>query len=366
MAVKKNGISPDLLIHPGETVYDLLEDRGITQKELAQRTGVSEAFLSDVINGKKDISKGLAMGLEYATGVPASFWLNLQANYDAELLSLQEKETVEEEEKTVLESIREIVGFLEKTSVISKESAPEEKIIQLRKYFQISSLKGLRSLAPAGAFRISEHVSINPDVFGAWLCLCKVQRSERQLATEFECERVNELISEIKMIMLNDKCDIEKSLTELLAQYGINFSIVHNFRGAPVQGYISRNHTGTYQMVLTLRGSFADIFWFSLFHELGHIVNGDIVKTGSYVDLQNPEDQRKETAADEFARHALLEQKSYNRFVAEGEYSYNSIKEYAQTQNVPSYIVIGRLQKDEIIPWEKYSKYKPRYKWAEL
>lgn len=79
------GISPDLLIHPGETISDLLEERGITQKELAQRAGVSEAFLSDVIHGKQDISKGLAMGLEYALGVPRSFWFNLQANHDAEL-----------------------------------------------------------------------------------------------------------------------------------------------------------------------------------------------------------------------------------------------------------------------------------------
>ena len=101
MAVKNRGISPDLLIHPGETISDLLKERGITQKELAQRAGVSEAFLSDVIHGKKDISKGLAMGLEYAFGVPGSFWLNLQANYDAELLNLQEEESVEEEEKGV-------------------------------------------------------------------------------------------------------------------------------------------------------------------------------------------------------------------------------------------------------------------------
>ena len=70
--------------------------RCITQKELAKRAGVSEAFLSDVIHGRKDISKGLAMGLEYAVGVPSSFWLNLQANYDAELLSLKEEDTVSE------------------------------------------------------------------------------------------------------------------------------------------------------------------------------------------------------------------------------------------------------------------------------
>ena len=61
---KKSGIYADLLIHPGETILD-------------------------VINGKKDISRGFAVGLEYALSIPSSFWLNLQANYDSELISLQ-------------------------------------------------------------------------------------------------------------------------------------------------------------------------------------------------------------------------------------------------------------------------------------
>ena len=78
------GISPELVIHPGETISDILEERNLTQKELAQRAGVSETFLSDVIHGKKDISNELAADLECALEVPRSFWLNLQANYDAE------------------------------------------------------------------------------------------------------------------------------------------------------------------------------------------------------------------------------------------------------------------------------------------
>ena len=77
------------LIHPGETISDILEERNLTQKELAQRAGVSEIFLSEVIHGKKNISKELAMGLECALEVPSSFWLNLQANYDAEKKKLQ-------------------------------------------------------------------------------------------------------------------------------------------------------------------------------------------------------------------------------------------------------------------------------------
>ena len=92
------GISRDLIIHPGETIADVLEERGITQAELATRTGVSPAYVSSVISGKKDISSNFAMALEYALDVPKSFWLNLQANYEEELLELNEANTVTDKE----------------------------------------------------------------------------------------------------------------------------------------------------------------------------------------------------------------------------------------------------------------------------
>ena len=85
MAAKRIGISLDLIIHPGETIADILEDRNITRAELAAATGVSPIYLANVIAGKKSISPEFAAALENALNVPKSFWLNLQANYDAEL-----------------------------------------------------------------------------------------------------------------------------------------------------------------------------------------------------------------------------------------------------------------------------------------
>ncbi len=75
----------DLLIHPGETIADVLTERGITSAELAERTGVTETHIHNVIAGKSDISTEFASALEEALGVPKSFWMNLQANYDAEI-----------------------------------------------------------------------------------------------------------------------------------------------------------------------------------------------------------------------------------------------------------------------------------------
>ena len=84
MTVNRNDTYEGLLIHPGETISDLLAERKITQKELAERSGISETFLSDVIRGKKDISEKLAASLEEVFDVPATFWISLQTNYDDE------------------------------------------------------------------------------------------------------------------------------------------------------------------------------------------------------------------------------------------------------------------------------------------
>lgn len=363
-AVAIRGISPELVIHPGETISDILEERNITQKELAQRAGVSEAFLSDVIRGKKDISKGLAMGLEYALGVPSSFWLNLQANYDAELLTLQEESTVQEEERHILTKLHEVVEYLKKKRCIATDATQEQTILNVRKYLQISSLKSLSCLAPSGAFRMSEKATIDPYVLGAWLCLCKVQSSAHRPIQRFDPAKVSELVSEIKGIMCGQCDNLQAALTSLFAEYGIDFSIVHNFRGAPVQGYIDYKDDGTYQMVVTIRGAFADIFWFSLLHELGHIVNGDIIKPGRFIDAEGAENARREKKADDFACCALLNPDDYKSFVAASNYRLWNIEDFARSQNVPLYIVIGRLQKEGRIPYSWYANYKVKYKWA--
>lgn len=84
MATKREGISAGLIIHPGETIADILAERGMTAAELAANMGISPDSINDVIGGRKDISFDLAAMLEEAFDVPRSFWLNLQRNYDVE------------------------------------------------------------------------------------------------------------------------------------------------------------------------------------------------------------------------------------------------------------------------------------------
>ena len=106
MVKEKNsvGLSREFIIHPGETIAEILEDRDMTQRELAVRTGVTEKHISTVINGQKNISVAFARKLEYALGIETSFWMNLQANYDRELIEFEDVNNMSDEEIGVLKN----------------------------------------------------------------------------------------------------------------------------------------------------------------------------------------------------------------------------------------------------------------------
>lgn len=362
MAAKITGISPDLIIHPGETIGDILAEREITQAELAARTGVTPAYVCNVIAGKKDISARFAFALEYALGVSKSFWINLQANYDAELLEASAAETITDEERSARNSLKEIVKYLREVGRMPARESIDDSILSLRRVLQISNIANLSRIVPDGALRMSTKSKVDPYVMGAWIRLCQIAGEQRTVKTKFTIEKTDELVARAKTVMCSVGESVQKSLTELFSEYGIDFSVVRNFRGAPVQGFISKKSDGTYQMVLTIRGAYADIFWFSLFHELGHIVNGDVNSSLHFIDYVG--DTIIEAEADDFASTRLIDPEAYEAFVGRDDYSLGAIEAFAESQQIRPYIVIGRLQREKLLEYNRYSSEKVRYKWA--
>lgn len=362
MATKITGISRDLIIHPGETINDILLEREITQAELAARTGVTPAYICNVIAGKKDISARFAFALEYALGISKSFWINLQANYDAELLEVSELETITDEERIARNCLKDIVKCLRETGKMPARESMDDSILSLRKALQMSNIANLKEMVPKGALRMSATSKVDPYVMGAWIRLCQIAGEKHNVSTGFDLQKIDELVVKAKTVMCNAGEFVQRSLTDLFGEYGIDFSVVRNFRGAPVQGYISKKNDGTYQMVLTIRGAYADIFWFSLFHELGHIVNGDVTGSINFIDYDKNADI--EVEANDFASSMLIDPGAYKRFVEESDYSLDAIKKFAKSQGIRPYIVIGRLQREKKLEYNKYSSEKVRYKWV--
>lgn len=89
-----------------------------------------------------------------------------------------------------------------------------------------------------------------------------------------------------------------KGISVSFAKCGIAFAVVKHFKVAPVQGMIKQTKDERVMLCITLRQVYADIFWFSLFHEIGHLLHGDEQKR--FIDFESVEDEQ-EKQADQFA-----------------------------------------------------------------
>ena len=352
------GLSRDLIIHPGETLQEVLEDREMTQKELAIRTGMTEKHISTVLSGKKNISASFAKKLEYALGIETEFWMNLQANYERELLEFEELNNISEQEVCVLKNLKEVIAAWVSFGWLEENSNEANTVLDVRKIFGMSNLLDTTKMKYAAAYRAQTKNSVDPYVLFAWQRMCEILTDNIEVAEEVDIDKLRKKIPDIKKVMFLRANQIQKKLISIFAECGLAFRIVPNFKGAPVQGFIKKKEDGSLILCMTIRQKFADIFWFTLFHEIAHILNGDTKNV--FVDFSTVSSEM-ETKADKLAGEMLINSEAYEQFLSNKRYTTTKgVVEFAETQNVRDYIVQGRLMKEEVIPWNA----RPRYEWA--
>lgn len=105
---------------------------------------------------------------------------------------------------------------------------------------------------------------------------------------------------------------------------------------------------------MTARGKDADKFWFSLFHELAHIVLGHIGQPNGTTE----DDEKK---AGMWARDILIPNDDFERFKNGNDYSEKSVLQFAQKQGIAPGIVVGRMQVEGIIRFNMLNNLKEKY-----
>ena len=354
--INTTGLAREYIIHPGETLSEVIEDRNMTQRELAIRTGMTEKHISTVIHGQKGISVAFAKKLEYALGIEASFWINLQANYDRELLELEEMNHISEEETAVLKRLKEVTEKWQSFGWLEKDSDKVTLVLKYRKLLGVSNLLDVPELSCSAAYRIQrKNTNADPFVLFAWQRMCEMLTKDMQITDEMDIEKLRQIIPQIKQVMFMQENQIQKTLADLFASCGIAFRVVPCFKGAPVQGFIRKTNDERFILCLTLRNKWADTFWFTLFHEVAHILNGDTKQV--FVDFESLGGS-VEKKADQLSGNILIDPKEYQIFVkGEGYANPDEIRRFAETQQVKDYIVLGHLMKDNLIPWYAREKY---------
>ena len=215
MAEKMNGLSLDFIIHPGETLKEVLEEKQMSQEELAIRTGFSPKHVSEVVNGKKGISPSFARSLEYVFGIPTSFWINLQGIYDKEMLEYKEQEEIDENEVEIVKKLKKVIEYAEEQNVMNKTKDVFARIIELRNICNVKNLTYINNLVTSQvAFRKSQTLETNVYVLYVWLRICDIIAEKNTINEEYDEQKLMNNIEKIKDCMFLEINEAIKKLKE--------------------------------------------------------------------------------------------------------------------------------------------------------
>ena len=333
---------------PGATIKEQLVDRGMSQKEFAVRMDMSEKHISKLINGEVQLTPDVAMRLEMVLGLPAQFWSNLETIYREKIIRVQ----AENEMDADLETAQKIpYNEMVKNGWIQETRNPTERVIYLRQFFEVVRL----GLVPSTQKIACRKLSDGEKSYYALLAWAQRARIEaRSIDTSaINIERLKTSIPEIRRMTRQNPSIFCQNMRDLLASCGIAIVFLPHIGGSFLHG--ATFYDGSKIVIgMTVRGKDADIFWFSLFHEFGHIILGHI----GQADGTTVEDENQ---ADAYARDTLIPQSAYVPFVEKGVFNKTSIISFANSIGIDPGIVVGRLQKEQFIPFNWFTDLKTKY-----
>ncbi len=356
---KRNDYEPDLLISPGKSLHELLQSRGMSQIELANRTGRPIKTINEIIKGKAAITPETALQFERVFGVPARFWNNLELNYREAVAANNEKKKLHEE----LEWLKTIpVNNLIRYGWIKKYKNDEEQLKEVFQYFGISCSKAWSKVWDClPVYRKSKIFESNPGVVASWLRKGEIE-SKNFECNDFSKARFEKILDEVRVLTREKNPDIFVTrLQSLCASAGVVVLLIPELPKTYISGATRWLTKDKALIQLSLRYKSDDQLWFTFFHEAGHIIQHGKDKTF----LEGMSEKNEfEIEADRFASDFLIPNKSFEEFIKMQGINEDTICHFAQEVGIAPGIVVGRLQHEEKIPYRtNLNKLKTFFQW---
>lgn len=351
-----------IAIPPGETVLEAIQERGMSQVDLATRMGRTPKFVTELVGGKSSITIETALALEQVLGIPASFWLSLESNYQETLARLNEDGSLKKE---LPEAEKFPYSEMAKFGWVPQTKSALERARNLLSYFGVTSFDNIierQKISTACYYRISRnHIYSFPSIL-AWLRKGDIESMAVE-TKDFDKNKLEEKLNEIKSYSLCAPGEFQSKVSSALAECGVALVMTPNLPKAPISAAARWLTKDKALIQLTIRYKFWDILWFNLFHEIGHIVLHS--KKLINVDFQKniDGDDEEEMQANNFAANALIPKDNFKKFRDEGNFSESKIKSFASTINIHPSIILGRLQHEKLVSYKHCAHLRPRVEW---
>jgi addiction module HigA family antidote len=296
----QNQYFPQSVPHPGETLAEKLEEMKMGPKEFALRTGKPEKTIIAIVKGKSSITSDMAVQFEYVTKIPAKLWMNLQQGYD-EYLSRKKRQKVVQEAAVWVEKFP--LAEMIKKGWLSPLNTIEEKTMEMLAFFGFANHTAWEDYyfhqQLKVAFRISLSQTNESYAVSAWLRKGELQAAELE-AKEYSEKKFKDALPELKSIMVNQTAGFFNPVQLICLEAGVKVVHVPCLNNAPIYGS-TRWLNDTPFIQVSDFDQRNDRFWFTFFHEAGHILlHGKKEVFLENLDYAN-KDLQKEQEADAFA-----------------------------------------------------------------
>ena len=345
-------LQPARIFPPGRVISEELEARNWTQIDLAEIMGRPSQTINEIIKGTKQITPETALELSAALGLSAEFWVNLEINYQLFVARQRSQEKPIARKSKIYDMAP--ISEMTKLGWLTKTKSVDELEQQICAFFEVSEIDEQPKLALN--FRCFQHREPKVNAQLAWAK--RVENLARQQEVGiYDRQRLVQSIPQLVSM------SVEPSNVSLVPNFlmglGVRFVIVHHLSQTYLDGAALHLDDRMDQPViaLTLRYSRIDNFWFTLMHEIAHIV---LEHEGIILDnLKDGDVNEKEDAANEMARNWLIDPTVYDRFLNQNNSSFSEaqILDFASQILVHPGIVIGRLRQEERIAYTRFSKY---------
>ena len=268
------------------------------------------------------------------------------------------EEEISEKELSLLSEIpytqmakRGYVETIRKNDLQSKK----DKIINLRKYNNTNNLLNITDMRVA--CRKKETGNMSMYSLACWLKAGE-DKAKNIKTRDFDKETLKSLIPRLRSMTFKKQNEFHNELVDLLASCGIALILEPKLDNINVLGatqWVEDDNKAIIQ--LTLKGKRSDSFWFTLFHEIAHI----IIHDSKDFHIQSEDNIELEDEADVAARNWLIPDESYLSFKEKSVLSIDNIRRFSKSIDIHESIVIGRLQHEKELKWESnYNKYIPK------
>lgn len=280
-----------------------------------------------------------------------SFWATREALFQAEMAAKAENEQLEEHAAWATQfPIKE----LKARSLIPKPATGGYLVAHLLRFLGIAHPD--QWVDPTVAYRKTRAFESNRFSLAAWLRVGELEAARIDCAP-YDHERFLDALDEIRPLTRLQPSDWQPRITEICAAAGVAVLVVPHFSEARANGATQWVSPTKAIIQLSLRYKWEDIFWFSFFHEAGHVVLHrkkavfvDPPKPHEGLDTADPATVRLEREADLFAARALIPRRYERRLRS---LRLIDIPEFADQLKIAPAIVVGRMQHDGLLPYNQ-------------